>query len=184
MGINREHVQLWVEALESGEFEQGRNQLRNSCGFDDAHTRIKYNYCCLGVAVEVALRNGYVPQEHTNTLGMTMVEAYDHMSTVLWPGIAAWYGFNTTDPYVGLKAVEAYNQEDERHEGFRFVLITDPGSSVVACCIDGSVVVLKAVSLNDELSATQANDNNFATFQQIAAGLRAKYLTGVPGDAE
>jgi hypothetical protein len=167
--VNRERVQLWVEALESGEFQQGRNQLRNSCGFDEAHTKVQYSYCCLGVAIEVALRNGYEPQEYTNTLGQTNPEDYDHLSTVLWPGIVTWYGLDNTDPLVGLALKEDY--EDEREE-FRLVLIADDDRDID----------------RDELSASQANDDHHATFDQIAAGLRVKYLgetlTEVPDAAE
>jgi hypothetical protein len=166
MDVNREHVQLWVEALESGEFEQGRNQLRNPTGLIETPSReIKYNYCCLGVAVEVALRNGYVPQEHTNTLG-TRVEEYDHMSTVLWPGVVTWYGFDSADPYIGLVLKGDWNETEDGVTNL--ALITEPGKS----------------GFSPELSATQANDDHHATFQQIAAGLRAKYLAEASSDTE
>lgn len=40
MAMKPEFKKVWVEALRSGEFEQGRGRLRNSEG----------GYCCLGVA--------------------------------------------------------------------------------------------------------------------------------------
>lgn len=39
---NKEHIQLWVDALRSGEYQQARSALKTSEG-----------YCCLGVACEV-----------------------------------------------------------------------------------------------------------------------------------
>ena len=44
----KEHRKLWIEALRSGEYEQGYGVLRD----------INDNYCCLGVACEVAIKNG------------------------------------------------------------------------------------------------------------------------------
>jgi len=45
--VNKANMLLWVQALESGEFEQGTAALRQ----DD-------KFCCLGVACELARRNG------------------------------------------------------------------------------------------------------------------------------
>ncbi len=45
------NVMKWIEALESGEFQQGQNRLATS-----GETGV--TYCCLGVAVVVAERNG------------------------------------------------------------------------------------------------------------------------------
>lgn len=43
-----EHRKEWVAALRSGEFEQGRDQLKREDG----------SYCCLGVATVLAMRAG------------------------------------------------------------------------------------------------------------------------------
>lgn len=50
---NREHIKLWIEALENDQIPQGKGALRRSQypgGPDE--------FCCLGVACEVAIRNG------------------------------------------------------------------------------------------------------------------------------
>jgi len=44
----KKHRKLWIEALRSGLYEQGTGFLRD----------INDNYCCLGVACEVAIKNG------------------------------------------------------------------------------------------------------------------------------
>lgn len=45
---NKTNIKLWLDALVSGEFEQGLQYLRTSDN----------KYCCLGVACVVAARNG------------------------------------------------------------------------------------------------------------------------------
>jgi len=44
---NKENITKWVDALKSGEYEQTVGALRNEWG-----------YCCLGVACDVAIKNG------------------------------------------------------------------------------------------------------------------------------
>lgn len=46
-----ENARKWVEALRSGEFTQCSGKL---CGYDGS----RWCYCCLGVACEIASRNG------------------------------------------------------------------------------------------------------------------------------
>lgn len=52
---NTENMAKWAEALESGEYEQGRNHL--AIIGEDTESG-KTFYCCLGVACEVAIKNG------------------------------------------------------------------------------------------------------------------------------
>ena len=47
MTPNKENIQKWVDGLLSGEYEQGRGKLNKDGKF-----------CCLGVACEVAIKNG------------------------------------------------------------------------------------------------------------------------------
>lgn len=51
---------LWLDALESGEFEQCGGALRERVITEDDEL-VTIAYCCLGVAVEVACRNGVEP---------------------------------------------------------------------------------------------------------------------------
>lgn len=43
MKPNREHIKLWVDALRSGKYKQGRASLKYSVGF-----------CCMGVACDIS----------------------------------------------------------------------------------------------------------------------------------
>jgi hypothetical protein len=56
---NKENLRKWVEALRSGRYEQGHGHMRKDG-----------RYCCLGVAMEVALDNGVtcVPNWGTTSL--------------------------------------------------------------------------------------------------------------------
>ena len=53
---------LWLDALESGEFEQCGGALREQIETEDLEL-VTIAYCCLGVAVEVACRNGVKPDD-------------------------------------------------------------------------------------------------------------------------
>lgn len=46
-----EFIEKWLEALESGEYKQAKDQLRRTVGKG-------YEYCCLGVACQVAREIG------------------------------------------------------------------------------------------------------------------------------
>jgi hypothetical protein len=45
--VPNSNVKLWTDALRSGEYKQTRGALKNQHG-----------YCCLGVACDIALKNG------------------------------------------------------------------------------------------------------------------------------
>lgn len=45
----REVYDLWIEALRSGEYRQGRGRLRNVTGTE---------FCCLGVLCDLAVKDG------------------------------------------------------------------------------------------------------------------------------
>jgi len=86
--INKERVALLVEALRDGSWVQGRERLRN--GGDE--------YCCLGVACEVAIANGCVVTVGQHDNGFYV---YDGFSDFLPPSVREWYGFVSPDPAVG-----------------------------------------------------------------------------------
>lgn len=89
-------VQLLVDALQSGEFEQARDTLGL---FDEAVGKVKY--CCLGVACEVAIANGLALERWIGANGNVCYadrETPDFESdTDLTTGVAKWYGFDGPD---------------------------------------------------------------------------------------
>lgn len=69
---------LWVEALESGEYKQGRDKLYNS------HRK---EFCCLGVGVKVAQDQGIIPLEPITGGGLLGI----------YHAVRRWLGLSTHD---------------------------------------------------------------------------------------
>lgn len=96
-GVNKERVQLLVDALRSGEFKQGYGSLREIDGADD-------RYCCLGVACLVAQRNGLdVEERHKGNDGYYFGTAYEFDNggdedLTLPCSVRKWYGFGISNP--------------------------------------------------------------------------------------
>lgn len=84
-GPNKERLRLWSEALRSGEYLQTKDILRTTPVPGDT-TADKFAYCCLGVACEVAIKNGL-------TLDF---DPYEHFQTLPGP-VAEWFGITSED---------------------------------------------------------------------------------------
>lgn len=117
MGVNQERVALLVEALESGDYEQCEGQLR----IDDT-------FCCLGVACEVAIKNG-LDITVTPPGDLSSLFRYDGEASVLPDSVRAWYGFppelysadGTANPMIdteGFGRVTAADANDKCHLPF------------------------------------------------------------------
>lgn len=78
-----EPQRLWVEALRSGKYPQGRQAL---CHIDGDET---VDFCCLGVACEVAIAAGLTVRVDTRFGGR---RSYDGCSLFLPPTVAQWLG--------------------------------------------------------------------------------------------
>jgi hypothetical protein len=101
MTVNRERVQLLVDALRSGRFEQGRGALlRNG------------KYCCLGVACVVAQEAGLKLRMHEEdgdvSFGNPDNWDSDQSSGELPLMVTDWYGFDDNDP-------DLTNEHDKHH---------------------------------------------------------------------
>jgi len=84
MSINKEAFEIWVEALESGEFSKTTGVLHD-----------EYGYCCLGVACVKAIENGvelYVEGEREDGW------SYDGEGGSLPPKVMDWLGVDECDP--------------------------------------------------------------------------------------
>lgn len=115
---NEPRILLWVEALESGNYRQANGKLRveePALGVPDDEG---YSYCCLGVAIEVALANGYKSPE---------TESYEIENDTLWEGVVTWYGLSSCDPVVVVEENATYDDEDE-----------DEGREVLICATEAN----------------------------------------------
>jgi hypothetical protein len=57
VSVNKDNILRWVEALESGEYQQGVGYL---------HNRDNNLFCCLGVACDLAYKDGAVTKHEVN----------------------------------------------------------------------------------------------------------------------
>lgn len=150
-----EHRRLWLEALRSGEF----GQVKSLLGRVDANGDV--GYCCLGVACEVAIKNGLdltrnVVVEYPDTEEERTIVVYgkerEHLTLPL--PVAEWLGLGAeTSP----ELVVAYNEDSETYGEERL----------------------------PERNLTSLNDGAGFTFEQIAAavekyGLRASDPVALP----
>lgn len=93
--MNAEVKKMWVEALRSGEYKQGRGQLR-----------FGNEYCCLGVLCDLhseAVGGSWVkPEPDILWLG----SSYDGEESVLPTSVVEWAGLNKTNPVVCILGID------------------------------------------------------------------------------
>lgn len=94
MSIDKERVQLLVDALESGGYEQTNAKLCKIIGGERT-------FCCLGVACEVAIANG-VNISVTDPGSTSHAIAYNGETAYLPEEVRDWYGFEYVDPQLDI----------------------------------------------------------------------------------
>ena len=88
--MNPEVKELWLEALRSGEYEQGTRYL-NSDG----------KFCCLGVLCEVALRvNPLLVKVEVRQDSYFSITEYDDRKGFLPASVKEWAGLDSNNPRV------------------------------------------------------------------------------------
>ena len=112
MKMNPEFKALWVEALRSGKYKQGKGKLRQG----DEHDG--FSYCCLGVVTDLVRPNDWVRSKENSKFGI-LNDAFTPSSVFDPPGIeffdlpadvAATIGFDKTALFDGEWTVEAHLQ--------------------------------------------------------------------------
>ena len=100
MTINKERVRLWVDALRSGEFKQGKFFLERIMS-DGSH-----EFCCLGVACRVAMAHGLelgIAEIPSKAFSYTVLafKGEQGISDACLPSIVAWwFGLSSNEPVV------------------------------------------------------------------------------------
>lgn len=82
---NKERVRLLVEALRSNEYIQGMGLL---------HQVETNRFCCLGVACDIAIKNGL----ELDVIHEDIKTYYDNESEQLPTSVVNWYGFSDDNP--------------------------------------------------------------------------------------
>jgi hypothetical protein len=143
---NLERLKLWADELLTTTAEQGKGNLR-----------LGDKYCCLGIAIEVAIANGcevrverFPDKVHTGQ-DNGEIYRYDETSDVLPVSVRDWYGVGPNPP-VGIE-----------------------NNSGVAKCSDSD-----CHCHNGKICATDANDEKNWSFKQIGEGIIDLY--GLGGD--
>lgn len=105
--VNKYRVQLLVDALRSGEFEQATGKLTLIDEFGDE------SHCCLGVACVVYMRNG-------GDLKTSVMEECRPGDTRIYGGateflpdpVIDWYGFSSCNPTIIIDDDDGWHEED------------------------------------------------------------------------
>lgn len=96
MKPNKKNIQLWVDALRSGKYRQGAGKLKK---FNPKSKH--YHYCCLGVACDVAIKNGLNLDTYTNkTVNNDRYVSFEGGASFLGFSMMKWLGLYFIDPVV------------------------------------------------------------------------------------
>jgi hypothetical protein len=110
MVVNSERMQLLVDALRSGEYQQTQGTLEDKIG-----------NCCLGVACRVAMKHGLNIQIEIQLNDQTL---FDGCDGVLPPSVSSWYGLESADPELilpGNETASATRCNDNLHLDFNSI---------------------------------------------------------------
>lgn len=86
--MNKQVITEWIDALESGEFEQGTGRLHSK----------NNRFCCLGVLCQLAMRSGIEIRVHREPLDE--VYTYDGEACIPPISVLQWAGMRTSDDLI------------------------------------------------------------------------------------
>src|SRR5438093_9628733 len=87
--MNPEVKDLWISALESGQYDQGSGALH----VDD-------KFCCLGVLCDLANRAGILSTFSIHRDDGPMIYTYDGIPSILPESVVGWAGLGSRDPNI------------------------------------------------------------------------------------
>lgn len=112
MSMDPNIKRLWIEALRSGKYRQGRGFLHS----------LNEEYCCLGVLCALAEERGVSKRSDAIVLGGS-VYAYDGRNSTLPSAVRQWAGLDRENPLAGVTLIyandtlrEDFNQIADRIE--------------------------------------------------------------------
>lgn len=107
---NAEVMTKWVEALESGDYEQTKGKLHRVEPDDFEGEEVPAGYCCLGVLCDLAVKEGVIPPPIFNkAVGYAL---YMGDPDSLPPLVQMWAGIERGNPYVDYEYPDGDSGED------------------------------------------------------------------------
>lgn len=103
----RKHLRSFIEGLRSGRFRRGTGMLHQFVKATGTSTRRTRRFCCLGVACEVAIKDGLALEKEEQRPDRpypndAIIVGYEDASffnqTNLPESVQKWYGITNTDP--------------------------------------------------------------------------------------
>jgi hypothetical protein len=94
--VHRERIALLIEALESGRYTQGQGRLARRIYSEDLGVPLHVEYCCLGVACEVAIAHdapNVIRIDDPHLIVYRDTETGWEEGWSLPDSVAAWYDF-------------------------------------------------------------------------------------------
>jgi hypothetical protein len=159
--VDQQIKEIWATALESGEFEQGFNQLASERIVTDDTTRAgkldsddnwvtTATYCCLGVLSELAVRAG-------------AITGFDHIQFYPTVDVMNWAGFTESE-------YEIVDDRDTAVSGYRpkcELNVDGIADSVSAEMREQIEVITKRAGFDGELDVLNDGRVSFAAIAQI-----------------
>lgn len=108
--MNAEVAKLWVKALRSGKYAQGKHGLKDKLGSEDV-------YCCLGVLCDIAPKEVGAWSERSE--GQFKCADGSFCSAYLPTGVQKWAGMQSDKGYIPMpydRALTVLN--DAEHQSF------------------------------------------------------------------
>ena len=137
-------VKKWIEALESGEYKQGQQSLKNS----------SLEYCCLGVLTDIYIKECNKGEWVDCKYQYKFKEGEIEEGIQLTPEICEWVGIKSTSGYCGITEEQMKKMYPKREIKLEVI----PNGEI------------SLMSLNDG----PFEDHGPLTFKQIARVLRMK----------
>ncbi len=103
--VNVEHLQLWIDALESGKYKQASGALEAT----DEHGATE-GFCCMGVACQAAIGAGMMLSRYPRT--GCAAYGVDHNAGYLPREVQDWLGIVDNNPVIWLEPVAARDLDD------------------------------------------------------------------------
>jgi hypothetical protein len=97
--VNKERMELWIQALEQDRFTKCTGSLR--MGFRNEDGSISYRHCVLGIGVEIAIENGlFEGHPLFGSPGSDTTLVFHSGGGYLPTAVALWYGLENENPEI------------------------------------------------------------------------------------